>query len=67
MDVRLTQESARFINEKLARGEFHSAAEVVEEALRTLEEKERESTGAKSAEMSVREWTATHRRTRKSG
>jgi putative addiction module CopG family antidote len=62
MDIRLTQESARFINEKLARGEFHNAAEVIEEALRALEEREREETGADSPEMTVREWTSTHRK-----
>jgi len=62
MDIRLTQESARFINEKLARGEFHSAAEVVEEALHALEEREQEGAGAESPEMTVREWTVTHRK-----
>ena len=39
MDVPLTPEAARVVTEKIACGEFANAAEVVEEALRLLEDR----------------------------
>ena len=41
MNVSLTPELERFIREKVGSGRYHSASEVVREALRLLEERER--------------------------
>jgi putative addiction module CopG family antidote len=40
MTVELTHEAARLVAGQLARGEFHSAAEVLDEALRALQERD---------------------------
>ena len=41
MNVSLTPELERFIREKVDSGRYHSSSEVVREALRLLEERER--------------------------
>ncbi|NJL82387.1 MAG: type II toxin-antitoxin system ParD family antitoxin [Chloroflexaceae bacterium] len=44
MSIRLTPEQERFIESKLQAGKYHSAEEVVEIALRLLDEYDREET-----------------------
>jgi putative addiction module CopG family antidote len=43
MDVVLTRDLERFVEDQVASGRYHSAAEVVEEALRSMMDRERES------------------------
>jgi putative addiction module CopG family antidote len=67
MNVLLTPEAARVVNEKINCGEFQSPAEVVEEALRLLEDLDtrihartdsliREGLASKASEMTEEDW-----------
>jgi putative addiction module CopG family antidote len=67
MNVLLTPEAARVVNEKIGRGEFQSPVEVVEEALRLLEERSvqeharidsliREGLASEASEMTDQAW-----------
>jgi putative addiction module CopG family antidote len=68
MNVPLTSEAAKVVNERIERGEFQSPAEVVDEALRALQERDDrrereriealidEAADSESAEMTPRDW-----------